>query len=480
MMMPPGRLIGIGVFVVGGVLIFALGIFMIGDRRLMFAPQFDVHAEFEQIAGLQDGAPARVSGMDAGEVTGIAIPASPAGRFRVRMRIREDLRPLVRTDSVASIRTDGIVGSRYVHIEAGSEHAPAAADGGSIASREPLDFADLFAQGTKTIDSVNSTITELRSHLAEVVGVTTETAASANELLKTVSHNVETIGRAGRRVSEDAARVVEGIRAGRGTVGKLVNDDELYTRVTGIATNAEQAAKTARAAAEGARTAIERLQGGLSSEGPVSSVVGDLRQTLSSTRDAMSNLAENTEALKRNFLFRGYFRDRGYYDLDALTMVDYRQGALAGEHREPIRIWLRGDLLFETAASRIPATGSVRGGIEGTGTEGTETLSEDGRVRLDRAMAEVLRYPNNTPLIIEGYAEGNTRDVRFLRSAERARQVREHVIARYGLAPTRVGTMPLGNDADGSPSGSEWDGVSLAVWVDRRVLEAETSAGVRP
>ena len=78
--------------------------------------------------------------MEAGEVTDIAIPPSPAGRFRVRMRLREELRPLVRVDSVASIRTDGIVGGRYIQIEAGTEHSPAVDNSGAIEGREPFDF----------------------------------------------------------------------------------------------------------------------------------------------------------------------------------------------------------------------------------------------------------------------------------------------------------------------------------------------------
>ena len=452
--MPAARLIGVGVFVVGGLLIFALGLFMIGDRRSLFAEQFSVHAEFAQVAGLQNGAAVRVSGMEAGEVTDIAIPPSPAGRFRVRMRLREELRPLVRVDSVASIRTDGIVGGRYVQIDAGSEQTPAVDDGGAIKGREPFDFADLLDQGTKTIENVNVTIAELRAHLNEVVGLISVTAANANEMVTTVSKDLESIGRAGRRLSEETTRIVEGIRAGRGTIGKLVNDDELYTRVAGIAAEAEQAAKTARLAADGARSAIARLQEG-GSEGSVQSIVGELRQTLSSTRDAMSNLAENTEALKRNVLVRGFFDDRGYYDLNAITAIDYRQGALAGKHRDPIRIWLRGDLLFETVQRQAQAN---------------EALSADGRVRLDRAMAEVLRYPKDTPLIVEGYAVGNTRDARYRLAADRARQVREYIIVRYGWAPTLVGVMPLGEGAIEGPNGAEWDGVSLAAWVDRRAL----------
>jgi phospholipid/cholesterol/gamma-HCH transport system substrate-binding protein len=456
--MPAARLIGVGVFVVGGLLIFGLGLFMIGDRRFLFADLFVVNAEFAQIAGLRDGAAVRVNGMEAGEVADIAIPPSPAGRFRVRMRLREELRPLVRVDSVASIRTDGIVGGRYVQIEAGSERSPAVNDGAAIKGREPFDFADLLDQGTKTIENVNVTIDELRAHLNEVVGLIRVSATNANELVTAVSEDVESIGRTGRRLSEETTRIVEGIRAGRGTIGKLVNDDELYTRVAGIAAEAEQAAKTARVAADGVRAAVERLQGSGSSDGAVQSIVGELRQTLSSTRDAMADLAENTEALKRNVLVRGFFSDRGYYDLNAITAIDYRHGVLAGKHREPIRIWLRGDLLFEAA----PGQGQAN-----------ETLSADGRVRLDRAMGEVLRYPQDTPLIVEGYAVGGSRDLLFRRASDRARQVREYIIARYGWAPSLVGAVPLGEQAINGPDGAEWDGISLAAWVDRRTLRAK-------
>ena len=127
-------------------------------------------AEFAEVSGLQTGAAVRVNGMDAGEVTDIAIPPSPAGRFQVRMRLREDLRQLVRADSVASIRTDGIVGGRFVQIEAGSEHAPAVADGGAIKGREPFEFADLLERGTRR-SSTSTPPSRLQADLHELMGL---------------------------------------------------------------------------------------------------------------------------------------------------------------------------------------------------------------------------------------------------------------------------------------------------------------------
>jgi phospholipid/cholesterol/gamma-HCH transport system substrate-binding protein len=463
--MPSARVIGIGVFVVGGLLLFAGGLFMVGDRRLMFAQQFDVHAHFNDIAGLRNGAAVRVSGMEAGEVTDIAIPISPAGSFRVRMRVRQDLHALVRNDSVASIQTDGLVGNRYVRIEAGSEASPSVADGGTIRSQEPFDFADLMQTASETIEEIGTIVVELRAGLEEAIEHIGEAAVSANQLVNTVGPELEAMSRSGRRILDDTSRIVASVRAGEGTMGQLFTDDELYNRARSVARSADETMLLARDTVSDARAVIADVQGTLHSpEGPTQTVVADLRDTITSTRDAMSNLAETTEAVKRNVLFRGFFEQRGFYDLRQLRAADYRQGVLGGRHREPIRIWLHTDVLFEPGERPDAAAPP-----HGTRTA-REALAADGRARLDLAMAEVLRYPRDTPLIIEGYATADTRDQRFLKATARAEQVREYLVARYALSPNHVSIMPLGDQADRSPEGSTWDGVALAMWVDRRVF----------
>src|SRR5262245_44285093 len=142
--MPANRLSIVGAFVVFGVLLFAVGIFLIGSRRMLFAPTFEVSAEFARIAGLESGAKVRVGGMDAGEVQEIHVPSSPSAKFIVRMRVREDFHPLIRVDSVASIQNDGLVGNKFVQIETGTEPARRVADRGTIRGKEPFDLADLL------------------------------------------------------------------------------------------------------------------------------------------------------------------------------------------------------------------------------------------------------------------------------------------------------------------------------------------------
>jgi phospholipid/cholesterol/gamma-HCH transport system substrate-binding protein len=181
-------------------------------------------------------------------------------------------------------------------------------------------------------------------------------------------------------------------------------------------------------------------------------MTADLQQTLAVARDALQDLSENTEALKRNFFFRGFFNDRGYFDLDDVSVQDYRAGALETGERRVLRIWVKSDVLFETAPN------------------GDERLSEDGRARLDSAMAAFVQYPRTSPFVVEGYARAGTADARFLLSRARARLARDYIVGKFGLDPKYVATMAMGNEAAQSPAGDEWDGVALALFVTSSAL----------
>ena len=93
----------LGAFVVGGLALFAVGLFFVGDRRLLFEDQFEVGTSFSKVTGVEVGTAVRLAGIEAGEVLEIRVPSRPSERFLVRMRVRESLRPLVRTDSTATI-----------------------------------------------------------------------------------------------------------------------------------------------------------------------------------------------------------------------------------------------------------------------------------------------------------------------------------------------------------------------------------------
>src|SRR5512147_1867138 len=127
----------VGIFVGGCLVLFGVGMFLIGNSNQLFTTSFDVFADFSKITGIQNGGKVRVAGMDAGTVTRIEVPSRPDGKFRIHFRIMEKLHPIVRQDSIATIQTDGLLGNKYLQIEAGSEGAPLARNDSLIQSKEP-------------------------------------------------------------------------------------------------------------------------------------------------------------------------------------------------------------------------------------------------------------------------------------------------------------------------------------------------------
>lgn len=439
------KVVGAGAFVAIGVLAFTVALFMIGERRSLFAKRFPVYTDFKTVGQLEVGATVRISGLDAGEVRDIEVPSAPSGKFRVRMLIRSDLHRLVRTDSVATTATEGLVGAEFIDITGGTDRAPLVPEGGTIQSREPVQIADLLQQASDTMTMVNQTVMSLRGDAETAVHDVALTAEDAHTLVQQLSPDLETMARNGATITTDTAQIVANINDGKGTIGKLINDDTLYTRANDTMAQAQQTMANFQQVSDDARRAIAGFQ---SPNGPAMGLLGDMRATVVQAREATADLADDMEALKHNFFFRGFFKDRGYYNLDAISPAEYRNGLLENGNRKAMRIWLGADVLF------------------GPGPGGAQVLTPDGRARLDSAMAAYLQYVPSNPIIVEGYSTNGTAGERYRQSRDWAGMVRDYLIGRFGLMPQSTGYIAL-DQAKGSPSGNRWDGVALTLFLDR-------------
>ena len=454
-MATPARMAGVGVFVLGGLLLFAVGLFMIGDRQMAFAKKVTLYTEFRKITGLQPGAVVRVSGAKAGSITQILPPDTPSGKFRVEVEIVEDLHQLVRTDSLATIETEGLVGGNYLGITTGSDTAPIVAPNAVIAGKEPIDIAELVQRMGDTVTKVNDTVDDMRDDVQRAVVAIADTAENANVLITGVTGEVTKIAASGALISADAAQIAEGIRSGKGTIGKLLNDDELYNRVSTIAKQTEETTAYARQLVQSAKETLEGLQ---SKDGSMQGMTASVKQTMDDARGSMASFADNMDALKRNFLLRGFFNKRGYFDLAQISPADYRQGVLTkGSDRRLVRVWLRSDALLEPE----PEPGHPE----------REQLSEAGKASVDSAIAPYLEYLASGILIVEGYSQHGALDEQYLRSRGRASIVRDYLVGTFHLDPQATGAMPLSADSTGSPGKAPWDGVALAVILPKDALK---------
>jgi phospholipid/cholesterol/gamma-HCH transport system substrate-binding protein len=143
----------LGTVVLAGLALGMLGLFAVGGRYWPWSHPFHVRAGFGKIHGVEVGTRVRVQGMDAGEVEAIDLPGQPGGNVVLRLRLKPDLRNLVRTDASAQIVSEGMVGGKVVEVDPGTSAEPVA-DDALIATRPSAELTDVLAQVSGTLQGI--------------------------------------------------------------------------------------------------------------------------------------------------------------------------------------------------------------------------------------------------------------------------------------------------------------------------------------
>lgn len=212
--------IKLGIFVSLGILILFLIIFFIGTNQNLFGSKFRVKTNFRNVSGLQIGSQVRFSGIAVGTIENIVIINDST--VSVEAVMDQEIKRFIKKDSKASIASEGVIGNKILIISQGNTRLPQVKDGAMIASFEPVEFDDIISS------------------------------------IKVTAENAEII-------TGELALLLNNINNGEGTIGKLMND--------------EQMAK-------------------------------DLDKTMENLKKSSKGLSENMEAAKSNFLLRGFFKKK--------------------------------------------------------------------------------------------------------------------------------------------------------------------------
>ena len=293
----------LGIFIFLGTVLLVFSIFLLGSKEKLFTSTIEVKTYFNQIEGLKPGAPVRLSGYDVGSVSNIALVNEESGNVEVKMRIDNDLKHFIRLDSKAAIETEGLVGKKIITITPGSSNMAEIVDGGAIESKNPVNISAIIEQS----ESVISYLSDLTKNLSEII-------------VK--------------------------VNNGEGTIGKVVNDDRLYESAVSITKNADKSlnavtqrlndvtdiiinmtgsiksiAMNVDSTISDVRNVVAKVNNGEGALGTLISdqniadslklVVSNLAKTSEYARIATTSFADNMEALKHNWLFKGYFESIG-------------------------------------------------------------------------------------------------------------------------------------------------------------------------
>lgn len=151
-----GQKIKIGGFIVVGLVILFLGIFLIGNQKSMFSSTFNVYGIFKNVNGLQVGNNVRFAGINVGVVDGIDIITDTA--VKVTLTLNTDVKKFIKKDAKLSIGSDGLMGDKLVVIGPGTSNETVG-ENQNLAAVNPLDMDKVINKLTKIADNA-ATITE--------------------------------------------------------------------------------------------------------------------------------------------------------------------------------------------------------------------------------------------------------------------------------------------------------------------------------
>jgi phospholipid/cholesterol/gamma-HCH transport system substrate-binding protein len=342
--------IRLGLFVVVGLALFFLAIFVIGKQKNLFNPVFKLTSTFCNVSGLQVGNNIRFSGINVGTVDNIIIVNDTT--VQVDMLIKNDVWQFIKSDCKVIFGSEGIIGDKLLIITPGSSDAPLAKDGQHLKSIEPvetnviiarLDATTLNAEkiskqlseitfdinnGNGTLgrlihdpqlgENLNQTVSNLNNFSKGLVGTDVMIRS-----LKKSAGNIENI-------TQQLAITFNQINRGEGTLGRLIQDPAMAENLNQTLINLRNGSK----GLSGTDTLMAKLNVTVSNaelisqqitemmhkintgNGTLGRLIRDttlaenLNQTLINLKTSSKGLDENMTAAKHSFFFRGYFEKK--------------------------------------------------------------------------------------------------------------------------------------------------------------------------
>jgi phospholipid/cholesterol/gamma-HCH transport system substrate-binding protein len=304
----------LGIFVIIGLLIFIVAIFLIGNRQNMFTKTFSISAHFNNVNGLVLGNNVRYSGINVGTVRGIEMLNDSV--IKVDMKIDEKMVQHIKRDAIATIGTDGLVGNMIVNIIPGNGDSENITSGDIIQSYSKIGTADML----NTLSVTNENAAILTAELLDIAKSITEGNGTLGMLINDtiMSSNLKQTVQQLKQASTEASKTMKDINGiitslnfNESVAGVLLNDSIQTEKVRSVITNLEDSSLDIKSVINNLNETLLNVKEGDGALNYLSNdkgFVNELEQTIKNINEGTAKFNENMEALKHNFLTRGYFR----------------------------------------------------------------------------------------------------------------------------------------------------------------------------
>ncbi len=208
----------VGIFVFIGLVVLGYMVLRVNKTKFKTIEGYTLTVSFDSVSGLVKNSPIQIAGIEVGQVKDIALKD---GRAQVTMTIRKEV-PIY-ADAQAIIKSQGVLGDKFIEIIPGRATAQLLKGGGLISrSRSTVELDDILAKAKPAMEDIS----KVTKNIGDILG----TEEGKNNLKETF-FNI-------KKTTEDIRSIATGLSQGEGTMGKLIRDDALYndmrTTVTGL------------------------------------------------------------------------------------------------------------------------------------------------------------------------------------------------------------------------------------------------------
>lgn len=305
----------LGIFVIISTILFVVAVYMIGQGKDLFKKTFTISAYFQNVNGLQNGNNVRYAGIDIGTVKSINMVTDST--IKVDMNIEEKIIQHIKKDAIATIGSDGLVGNMIVNIVPGKGTASIIENGDIIESFSKIGADDILS--TLSVGSENAALLtvdllKITTEMLEgegTIGLLLNDTIMAQDLKQSV-YNLKTASKGATKAINELTDIISSIKTNDDSVlGMVLNDSISGKQLKSILNNLETSSNEINSILNNINTVVNDLN---SSEGAYNYIVRDtalvnnLKSTIKNINEGTEKFNENMEALKHNFLTRGYFR----------------------------------------------------------------------------------------------------------------------------------------------------------------------------
>src|SRR3984957_12788843 len=242
------------VVVIASIILVTLLFLMTSSAGLgVLSRKLTITTYFENSAGLKVGAAVNLQGVTIGTVKSVTVVNTPDRKLtpvRVVMKLNEKFVADLRKDSKASLTTVGALGDPGVDINSQFAVGPQLQDGDELKTTETPSLTDVVKASQGTIESLNVILAKMNT----IVDNIQSGKGSVGQLI----NNPDLYNKADKTVDE-LLLLEKNLNAGRGSIGKLMTDDTMYNRLNDAAGKLESISNSLN---EGKGTAGGGLEGG--------------------------------------------------------------------------------------------------------------------------------------------------------------------------------------------------------------------------